>query len=120
MKRVKAIIAAIAIAVVSLGVVAPADAASANASVYIVTPKWAGWCRAGTSANRPVVVSSNNMTTNHFAQDWGDDIIGSRVRLGTQNTIHVNVGCAQGFGSYGTTVTIRPTRHNQTFYISPV
>lgn len=118
MKSVKkALTVTLAAAALSMGFVSPADAATANASVYIVAPRWAGWCN--TRLNAPVQMASWNTTTGHSASDGGDDVIGSRVRLGARNTIHVSVGCRTGIGSSGTVVTITPRRHNQTFWVTP-
>lgn len=109
-----------AAAVAPLATPVPASAATANAGVYIVAPKWWGWCpNVSGVTNRVTFMSQVNQTTGNMSSDAGDDVIWSRVALNTYNTIDVQVGCIYGIGSSGTRVTIRPTRNGQTFWVSP-
>lgn len=116
-RAAKRFVASVVAVCALVGFAGPADAAEANASIYIVAPRWAGWC--ATKNNRPFYMMQWNATTGHRTADYGDDIIGSRVRLHTSNTIDVQVGCLTGHGSAGAKIKIRPTRHNQTFFVYP-
>lgn len=98
----------------------PAPSTASTNGVYVVAPKWWGWCPDIRGLKNVVVaVSVTNTTTGHSMSDLGDDIGWSNVALNRSNTLHVNVGCSRGHGSTGTVVTIRPTRHKQTFWVSP-
>jgi hypothetical protein len=88
-----------------------------NGGVYIVTPKWWGWCPDVRVKNYVTVVSLTNATYGSSSSDVGDDIGWIGVRLGYKNTIHVNVGCSLGHGSGGVTVTITPTRNGQAWFV---
>lgn len=108
-----------AILTATIGLAAPASAASANGGVYVIAPKWWGWCpNIARQNNYPYYMSQSNFTTGNSSSDAGDDIIWSRVALNQNNTISVAVGCILGYGSGGTTITIRPTRNGQSWFIS--
>lgn len=112
-----ALVPALLAGVTSMGAT---PAFAANGGVYIVTPKWWGWCpNIRGYQNRVVVVSITNTTTGYSQTDSGDDVGWTNVDLHSNNSVHVNVGCSLGIGSTGTVVTIRPTRNGQTFWTSP-
>lgn len=99
--------------------VAPAHAAS-NGGVYIVAPKWWGWCpNVGRVYNRPHYMQATNTTSGDTRADSGDDIIWIGVQMNRRNTVHVNVGCSLGHGSTGTVASFTPTRNGQTWFVSP-
>jgi hypothetical protein len=98
----------------------PAAKAATNAGVYIVAPKWWGWCpNIRGIQNRPWAMAAWNISHGGSASDMGDDIIWIRVQTGQTNRVDVQVGCSSGIGSSGTVVYIRPSRNGQTFWISP-
>lgn len=106
------------VAITALGV-GPAQAAS-NGGVYIVAPKWWGWCpNVGRVYNAPIRMSATNTTSRDSRADSGDDIIWVGVQMSRRNTVHVNVGCSLGHGSAGTVVTFTPTRNGQAWFVSP-
>jgi len=97
-----------------------ATPASAASGVYIVTPKWWGWCpNIRGITNRVTFVSVTNTATGYSQTDYGDDIGWTTVALNRSNTVRVNVGCSLGHGSTGTEVRITPRRNGQTFWVSP-
>jgi hypothetical protein len=107
-------------AVGAIATATPAAKAATNAGIYIVAPKWWGWCpNVRGLPNRPVAMAATNVSHGSSASDIGDDIIWLRVQTGQQNKISVQVGCSAGIGSTGTVVYIRPARNGQTFWISP-
>lgn len=92
-----------------------ADAAATNGWIYIVAPKWWGWCpNIRGIKNRVVSVDVSNQThggTNRSS--WGSDVVPLRVRHGSNNKITVAVGCSLGHGSSGTTINVTPGRNGQ-------
>lgn len=98
---------------------APAEAA-ATPGVYIVAPRWWGWCpNVYGQANWVEYMDITNVTNGYGQVDRGDDVGWAKVILGRKNEIHVNVGCGRGIGSTGTVVWITPNRNGQTFWTSP-
>jgi hypothetical protein len=119
--RIGIIAAALAsLSVAGLALSGSASAATANGGVYIIAPKWWGWCpNVAGQNNYPYYMSQENYTTGDSSADAGDDVIWSRVTLNQNNRIEVQVGCIRGYYSTGTSVTIRPTRNGQSWDISP-
>ena len=102
----------------TVGLATPASAAG-NGGVYLITPKSWGWCPNIVKQNNfPYNVAQENYTTHDSSADSGDDIIWSRVNLNQNNNIDVQVGCILEYGSHGVSITIRPTRNGQSWFIS--
>ena len=99
----------------------PTQVDASQPGVYLVAPKWWGWCP---NPHRWFSNEVNHMiqwneTTFDSSNVSGDDIIWSRVKLHQKNVIHVQAGCKWGFGSSGTLVEITPRRHGQAFFVAP-
>ncbi|ROS51296.1 hypothetical protein [Frigoribacterium sp. PhB24] len=112
-------LAAIATAGLALtvgGVALPANAAS-NGYVYVVVRGTA----CGSTATTVKGIQVQNATIG-WSLNWdrGDDIVYPQVRLGTANTLTLNLECYVGNRQVGyryLPVTIRPTASNQTFWV---
>lgn len=95
----------------AIGPAGPATAATA--SVYLVTPKWWGWCPgSGNSVTRVNYVVAGVSQ----GGDSGDDVVYARVNLNVNNTVIMAVTCRFNTPQ-GSSAVIRPTRNGQTFFM---
>ncbi|MEV4348414.1 hypothetical protein AB0J83_28505 [Actinoplanes sp. NPDC049596] len=102
------------------GAATPASAAGVTYN-YIVMPTWQGNCPGGGSVTY-VAASSFSASTSATAADGGDDIVYLRVGLNENVTVAGNVRCTHFGITYNgpaVSVTIRPTRLQQSWYIGP-
>jgi hypothetical protein len=114
-------IAALAATAVSVAGSAMPAAASGATYNYIVMPTWQGNCPSGGSVTW-VGASSFSASTSGTAADSGDDIVYLRVGYNENVTVVGNVRCNAWWGAYNgpaVSVTIRPTRFQQAWYIGP-
>jgi hypothetical protein len=120
--QIAAFTAATAAAVTGLATsAAPAHASGATYN-YIVMPTWQGNCPGGGSVAW-VGAASWSASTSGSASDWGDDIVYLRVGYYEPVTITGNVICRWWWGGTyngpAVSVTIYPTRYQQSWYIGP-
>lgn len=97
-------------------VVASPAATSASTSygyVYLVTPRWWGWCPGKSNAVKRVDYVVDNVSS---GGDSGDDIVYAKVRLNQNNTVTMAVQCTKTLPQ-GSQETIKPTRNKQTFWM---
>jgi hypothetical protein len=82
--------------------------------VYIVAPRWWGFCPG--SGNYVTQVTAHNFTTgDRAASAPGRDTVFLRVDFNRRNTIVVTASCRLNTPQ-GSTATISPRYHRQTFY----
>lgn len=113
MGRIKAVLLALALAAGTLVTnVAPAAAATTG-WVYLVTPRWWGWCPGSGNYVTRVDYYNGDFSS---GGDAGDDIVYAKVQLNAPNTITMAVQCAKNLPQ-GSQVTITPSRNNQTWYM---
>jgi hypothetical protein len=107
------VLAAVASLVAAL-VIAPAPASAATTGyVYLVTPKWWGWCPGSNNAITWVGWVNSNISS---GGDSGDDIVYAKVYLGQSQEVVMAVQCSKTTPQ-GSTTTIKPTRTGQTFFM---
>lgn len=100
------------------------QAAAATSHVYISYPTWLGNCPAGGSVTG-IHAANGALWSTPTGGDWGDDLIYPKVNLNSYNTISARVYCDRswwkGVDYWGatTSVSIRPTRGGQTFWVGP-
>lgn len=111
MRNLKMLIAVLAVGLGSFMATPPADAATGY--VYLVVPKWWGWCPGSSNYATWVGYVNSNVSS---GGDSGDDIVYARVNLNQPNTITMAVHCRRTLPQ-GSQATIRPTRNNQTFWM---
>lgn len=119
--RVTTILVSMMIALAGALIVAQPASASGATWNYIVMPTWQGNCPGGGSVVY-VYASSFSASTSGTAGDGGDDIVYLRVGYNEDVTIVGNVRCQKGNKVYNgpaVSVTIKPTRANQAWYIGP-
>lgn len=117
MKSIRRVFASIAIVLASAAGGLALNASPAHAiygQVYIVTPKWWGWCP-GTGNYVTQVVAHNITTGDRAASLPGKDVAFLRIDFERSNKVVVAVSCKWNT-PLGATATIRPVRHKQTFY----
>jgi hypothetical protein len=108
----------LSIGVVGGAFVAPADAASANGGIYVVTPAWWGNCSSSLAGGVHGLATVNSYVGHSNGGDYGDDIAWMPVRLNTSQSVQIKVVCKRGGAAMGSNIsaTIRPTCNGQTFY----
>ncbi|WP_427019346.1 hypothetical protein ACQCSX_22580 (plasmid) [Pseudarthrobacter sp. P1] len=121
----KSVAALAAVAAILLGGVAPANAATANVDgwVYVVVNNSA--CGKTNSAQvRGILGSDTTSGWTLTRWDMGDNIIYPRVRLGTSNSLSLQVRCYKWSGAVwmpvGFTTVVgkfTPTRTGQAFWV---
>lgn len=122
-KRLAATMLALGAFLVPLGLTASPAQAAVQGNVYVAFPKWLGNCPNGGSVTAILADNSGVWSTTRW--DTGDDLIYPRVNMNTDNRISYTVFCKTtwyGAGYYqpGYSVTIRPTRNGQTFWVGPL
>jgi hypothetical protein len=94
---------------------APANAYSYG-WVYIVVPKWWGWCPNPSYLNNYVTYVNYDVSGVSSGGDGGDDIVYAKVLLNQTNTVNLGVQCRWTMPQAATT-RIVPTRTGQTFFV---
>ncbi len=120
--RFAAAVTAVAIGLLAplLATASPASAATANAGVYVVTPRWWGHCSAPTDGVAGIA-TVNSYVGHSNRGDYGDDITWVPVRLNTNQSVQIKVICRRlgAAGGASMSINIRPTRHGQTYFVGP-
>ncbi|MFJ1542251.1 hypothetical protein ACIODS_27305 [Micromonospora chalcea] len=91
---------------------APANAATTG-YVYLVTPKWWGWCPGSNNAITWVGWVNSSISS---GGDSGDDIVYAKVNLNVSQTVVMTVQCSRSTPQ-GASASIKPTRTGQTFFM---
>jgi hypothetical protein len=113
MRKVRALLLAVAMGAGSM-LLSPFPARAATTGwVYLVTPRWWGWCPGSGNYVTWVDYANGNVSS---GGDGGDDIVYAKVQLNTSNTITMAVQCRKNLPQ-GSQVTITPTRNNQTWFL---
>lgn len=111
MRRMKVLTIALAIGLGTLVAAPPANAATGY--VYLVTPRWWGWCPGNGNYVKRVDYVNGILSS---GGDKGDDIVYAKVDLKRDNTIVMSVQCAKN-NPQGSIATIKPNRTGQTFWM---
>lgn len=90
---------------------APARSSAAVGYVYLVTPKWWGWC----PYSSITYVGWFNAGVSQGG-DGGNDIVYAKVLLKQDNRITMQVSCSRSMPMGNVVTTIRPNRNGQTFW----
>lgn len=117
-KRAAAMVATALSLLGSLILAVPAaEAATANAGVYVVTPAWWGHCTYFGGVNGLATVNSYVGHSNRG--DFGNDIAWVPVRLNTSQSVQIKTHCRRYGWAVGTSmsISIRPSRNGQTFFV---
>lgn len=125
MKRTLAIAVATAFLAIAgvAGLSSPAQAAPVG-NVYVSFPTWLANCPGGGSVTG-INAAVGNLWVTPAGGDWGDDLVYPRVNLNANNTISAQNFCARpwwqggGYWAPAVSVTFRPTRNGQTFWVGP-
>lgn len=112
MRKVLSLFASVTLAISAL-LLSAAPAHAATGYVYLVTPKWWGWCPG--SGNYVTHVDYVNGSFSSGG-DGGDDVVYAHVQLGTPNTITMAVQCARSLPQ-GSQATITPARTGQSWFM---
>lgn len=103
--------AASLVAGMALVAVTPAHAATGN--VYLVTPRWWGWCPGGDNYVTWVSYAVSSVSS---GGDGGDDIVYAKVILNQAQDVVMGVQCKKTLPQ-GSSTSITPTRSGQTFFM---
>ncbi|WBC03315.1 hypothetical protein [Micromonospora sp. WMMA1976] len=81
--------------------------------MYLVTPRWWGWCPGNGNYVTGVNYAVSNVSS---GGDSGDDIVYAKVNLNQAQDVVMGVQCAKNTPQ-GSSASITPTRSGQTFYM---